>query len=220
MDGAPGTYRAVPPGVALLARVKNSADAVDRARTEAARLVDAYRETLRRHDAGQLLEVITGAEALRQHLRQLQDGAQRELLRFCKAQYVAMPSGTNAEEYAALARGVAYRVVCERAFFEDEGALGNVVTGVSAGERARIAPAMPLRMATADRSIAVFFLVPGGFGGGPDVPSTALVRDSNLLGAAGRPLRELSGAGTSRRTVQCRPHRRGRRRARTVLHRP
>ncbi|MET8563148.1 helix-turn-helix domain-containing protein [Streptomyces flaveolus] len=182
-DGTPRVFRPAPPEAALLPRLKRSADALDLARFEAARLIESYRETMRRHDAGQLLEVITGAEALRQQLRQIQSSARHEMLWFCKAQYVAMPSGTNAEEFEALARGVRYRVLYEKAFFDDEGALENVVAGVRAGEVARAVPHLPLRLAVADRSVAVFPLVAGGPHGSPEEPTTALVRDSNLLAA-------------------------------------
>ncbi|MDT0394841.1 MULTISPECIES: helix-turn-helix transcriptional regulator [Streptomyces] len=182
-DGLPRHYRATPPDVALLPRLKRRADALDLARAEAAGLVESYRETMRRGDAGQLIEVITGAEALRQHLRQIQDGARDEMLWFCKAQYVAMPSGSNRAEYEALERGVRYRVLYEKAFFDDEGAVDNVVEGVRAGELARAVPHLPLRLAVADRAIAVCPLVPGGPHGSPDEPTSALVRDSNLLAA-------------------------------------
>lgn len=182
-DGLPRFFRATPPDVALLPRLKRTADALDLARVEAAELVEAYRETVRRQDAGQLIEVITGAEALRQHLRQIQASAHDELLWFCKAQYVAMPSGSNTAEFEALARGVRYRVVYEKAFFDDEGAVDNVVAGVRAGEIARAVPHLPLRLAIADRSIAVCPLVPGGPHGSPGEPTAALVRDSNLLAA-------------------------------------
>ncbi|MEU3075634.1 helix-turn-helix domain-containing protein [Streptomyces laurentii] len=182
-DGPPRLYQAAPPDVALLPRLKRSADALDLAQREAARLIDTYRDTMRRHDAGQLLEVVTGAEALRQNLRRLQNCARDEMLWFCKAQYVAMPSGSNTEEYEALARGVRYRVVYEQAFFDDEGAVDNVVAGVRAGENARAAPRLPLRLAIADRSVAIFPLVAGGPHGSPEEPTTALVRDSNLLEA-------------------------------------
>jgi sugar-specific transcriptional regulator TrmB/DNA-binding CsgD family transcriptional regulator len=182
-DGTPRVYRAVPPDVALHPRIKHTADALDAARAEADRLLEAHRETVRRHDAGQLLEVITGAEALRQRLRQIQANSREEMLWFCRAQYVAMPSGTNKEEYEALARGVRYRVLYEKAFFDDEGAVDNVMAGMRAGEIARAVPCLPLRLAIADRSVAIFPLVPGGPHGGTDQPTTALVRDSNLLGA-------------------------------------
>ncbi|MFF3513216.1 hypothetical protein [Streptomyces sp. NPDC002573] len=78
-------FRAAPPDGALLPRLKRSADTLELARLEATRLIQAYQDTMRRHDAGQLLEVITGAEALRQHLRQIQTYAQDEMLWFCKA---------------------------------------------------------------------------------------------------------------------------------------
>ncbi|MEU3054756.1 helix-turn-helix transcriptional regulator [Streptomyces griseus] len=182
-DGTPHLYMAAAPDAALLPRIRHSADALDIARREAARLMDSYRETMRRRDAGQLLEVITGAEALRHCLRQLQKGAQDEMLWFCKAQYVAMPSGSNRDEFDALARGVRYRVLYEKAFFDDEDAVSNVMAGVQAGEVARAVPQLPLRLAIVDRAVAVFPLVSGGPHGSPEEPTTALVRDSNLLAA-------------------------------------
>ncbi|MER6169321.1 helix-turn-helix transcriptional regulator [Streptomyces violaceorubidus] len=182
-DGTPRLYQAAPPDVALLPRLKRSAEALDLAQHEAARLIESYRDTMRRRDAGHLLQVITGAEALRQHLRQIQDAVREEMLWFCKAQYVAMPSGSNTEEYEALARGVRYRVLYEKAFFDDEGAVDNVVAGVRAGEVARAVPHLPLRLAIADRAVAVFPLVAGGPHGSPEEPTTAVVRDSNLLAA-------------------------------------
>ncbi|MGI5440944.1 helix-turn-helix domain-containing protein [Streptomyces shenzhenensis] len=182
-DGLPSDFRATPPDVALLPRLKRRAEALDLARAETTDLLQAYQDTMRRQDAGQLIEVITGAEALRQHLRQIQASAHDELLWFCKAQYVAMPSGSNTAEFEALARGVRYRVVYEKAFFDDEGAVDNVVAGMRAGEIARAVPQLPLRLAIADRSIAVCPLVPGGPQGSLTEPTAALVRDSNLLAA-------------------------------------
>jgi DNA-binding CsgD family transcriptional regulator len=173
----------VPPDVALLPRIKAGADALDEARMEAARLIEAYQDTVRRHHSGQLLEVIKGAEALRQHLRQIQRSAREEMLWFCKAQYVVMPSGTNTEEFEALARGVRYRVLYEKAYFDDEGTMDNALAAVRDGEDARLVPELPLRLAIADRSVAIFPLVPGGPEGSPEEPTTALVRDSNLLAA-------------------------------------
>ncbi|MFB7780999.1 LuxR C-terminal-related transcriptional regulator [Streptomyces bauhiniae] len=179
----PRQFRAAPPDVALLPRLQRSTDALEQARLETSRLIETYRDTMRRHDAVQLLEVITGAEALRQHLRRIQDGARHEVLWFCKPQYIAMPSGSNKEEFAALARGVRYRVVYETAFFEEEGAVDNVTAAVEAGEQARVSAHLPLRLAVADGSVALLPLVSGGSSGSPEVPTTALVRDSNLLGA-------------------------------------
>ncbi|MDN3027543.1 LuxR family transcriptional regulator [Streptomyces sp. S.PB5] len=182
-DATPRLYRPTPPDVALMPRLKQQADALDHARATATGLLDIYRDTMRRRDAGQLIEVITGADALRQHLRRIQADTRDEMLWFCKAQYVAMPSGSNDAEFEALARGVRYRVLYEKAFFDDDGAVDNVIQGVRAGEVARAVPHLPLRLAVADRAIAICPLVPGGPHGSPEEPTAALVRDSSLLAA-------------------------------------
>lgn len=172
-----------PPDVALLPRLRQRAEAIEEARSAVTDLVESYRGNLRRRDADQLIEVVTGTEALRQRLRHMQDHARHEMLWFCKAQYVAVPSGSNRAEFDALARGVRYRVVYERAFFDDPGALDNVAEGVRAGESARTVPRLPLRLAIADRSVALCPLVPGGPAGGGEEPTAALVRSSSLLDA-------------------------------------
>ncbi|MEJ8632972.1 helix-turn-helix domain-containing protein [Streptomyces sp. MS2.AVA.5] len=181
-DESPPHFTAAPPDVALLPHLQRRADALEQSRAAIADLLESYRST-RRQDAGHVIEVITGAEALRQHLRRLQDNARHEMLWFCKAQYVAMPSGSNRAEFDALARGVRYRVLYERAFFDDDGAVDNVISGVRAGELARSVPHLPLRLAVADRETAICPLVPGGPYGSPGEPTTALLRDSSLLEA-------------------------------------
>lgn len=120
---------------------------------------------------------------MRHHLGQIQNSASQELLWFCKAQYVAMPSGTNQAEFDALARGVRYRVLYERDFFNDAKSVENVERAVRVGETARTVRQLPLRIAIADRSVAIFPLVPGGPGGGNTEPTAALVRQSSLLEA-------------------------------------
>ncbi|UCM87725.1 helix-turn-helix domain-containing protein [Streptomyces marincola] len=178
----PVAWAASPPDVALLPQLRQRAEALEEARAAVADLLETYRGT-RRHDAARLIEVVTGTAAMRQRLRQIQRSARHEALWFCKAQYVAMPSGTNTAEFDALARGVRYRVLYERAFFEDAGAVDNVVAGMRAGEEARSVPHLPLRMAIVDRRLALCPLVPGGPHGSPREPTAALVRESSLLHA-------------------------------------
>src|SRR5699024_4385162 len=113
--------------------------------------------------------------------RTLQTSTRSEMLWFCRAGHVTMPSSDNDEEFAMLARGVRYRVVYERALLEEPGMIDSLILGVRAGEEARAAPTLPVRLAVADRSIALIPLVPVR----DDVsePTAALVRDSNLLTA-------------------------------------
>ncbi|WP_062206549.1 LuxR family transcriptional regulator [Streptomyces sp. NBRC 109706] len=178
-----GSYAASPPDVALLPELQRKSVALDRARAAVTDLLDTYRDTLRRHDPDQLIEVVTGAEALRRRIHRVQSDARHEMLWFCKAQYVAMSSESNTTEFEALARGVRYRVLYERAYFDGAGAVDSLVAGVRAGEEARSVPSLPLRMAIADRELAICPLVPGGPQGSPEQPTAAVVRGSSLLEA-------------------------------------
>ncbi|MGW2563235.1 helix-turn-helix domain-containing protein [Streptomyces sp. NPDC001514] len=183
LEGEPGRFAANPPDVALLPRLERRVDDLEKARTAISELMETYRRSAWARGAGEVVEIVTGAAALRQRLRQVQDSARHELLWFCKAQYVAMPSGTNQAEFDALARGVGYRVLYEQAFFDDSGSVDNVVRAVRAGEDARAVPALPLRMAIADRSVAICPLAPAGSAGSPRDVTAAVVRGSSLLEA-------------------------------------
>ncbi|MEU4092655.1 helix-turn-helix domain-containing protein [Streptomyces sp. NPDC026673] len=210
VEESPGSFAVIPPEVALVPRLQRHAEALEQDRAVVLGLVETYRRSARSWGAGEAIEIISGAAALRQRLRQLQDGARHEMLWFCKARYVAMPAGSNQEEYDALGRGVPYRVLYEQAYFDDPGAVDNVVKGVRAGEVARAVPRLPLRMAVADRSLALLPLSPTGTPAGPRELKTAVVRESSLLEAlidlfqhyweVGAPLRvteegQIGGAG-------------------------
>jgi sugar-specific transcriptional regulator TrmB/DNA-binding CsgD family transcriptional regulator len=176
-------YQATPPDVALTPRINRHAEALEAARAAVASLVDAHRNSTARQDTSHLIEFVTGAEALRQHLQHIQSAAQDEMLWFCKPQYVAMQAGTNKAEFEALARGVRYRVLYEKAYFDDEGAVGHVARAVRAGELARAVPHLPLRLAIADRAVAVCPLAVEGIAEDPLPPLAVLIRDSNLVAA-------------------------------------
>ncbi|MGW3243029.1 helix-turn-helix domain-containing protein [Streptomyces sp. NPDC001070] len=183
VEESPGWFTAVPPDTALVPRLRRHSDALEQTRAAVRDLVETYRRSARAWGEGEAIEIISGAAALRQHLRQVQDGARHEMLWFVKAGYVAMPPESNQEEYHALSRGVLYRALYEQAYFDDPGAVDNVVSGVRAGEVSRAVPQLPLRMAIADRSVAVLPLASSSAPGSPQPLKAALVRGSSLLEA-------------------------------------
>ncbi|MEV0827281.1 helix-turn-helix domain-containing protein [Nonomuraea rubra] len=178
---AAGRYAPVAPEVALGPRLVRRQETIDRARQAVEQLAEEFRASLRRSDADRLIEVLPSRAALREQVRHLQDSAREEVLYFCRAGHVVMPSVDNTEELEALGRGVGYRVIYEQALLEEPGMVANVAYGIKLGEQARAVRALPVRMMIADRSIALLPLVQHAEG--VTETTAALVRGSSLLEA-------------------------------------
>ncbi|HEX5201783.1 MAG TPA: helix-turn-helix domain-containing protein [Actinoplanes sp.] len=176
------TFHALPPDVALGEVLLREQESLESARQLVAALSEEYRRNTRRRSAGHLVEIVVGAETLRARLREMQDSAHDEILWFCRANPLAMQGPDNAEETSALKRGVRYRAIYERALLEKPGELASIVEAVGMGEQARALPALPVRLAIADRSLAICPLVPDAEWGMAE-PSAAVIRSGELLGA-------------------------------------
>ncbi|MBF8184844.1 TrmB family transcriptional regulator [Nonomuraea sp. K274] len=174
-------FAPVAPEVALGPRLVRQQETIDWARQAVEQLAEEYRSSLRRRDADRLIEVLPSRAALREQVRHLQDSAREEVMYFCRAGHVVMPSTDNTEELEALGRGVDYRVIYERALLEEPGMVANVAFGIKLGERARAVRVLPVRMMIADRSTALLPLVQHA--GRATEPTAALVRGSSLLEA-------------------------------------
>ncbi|MEV0386011.1 helix-turn-helix domain-containing protein [Nonomuraea sp. NPDC050643] len=174
-------FAPVAPEVALGPRLVRQQETIDWARQAVEQLTEEYRGSLRRRNADRLIEVLPGRAALRERLRHLQDTAREEVMYFCRAGHVVMPSQDNTESLEALQRGVAYRVIYERALLEEPGMVANVAYGIGLGEQARAVLTLPVRMMIVDRAVAVLPLVQHTHG--TTEPTAALVRGSSLLEA-------------------------------------
>lgn len=148
-------YRPLPPDVALSATLLRHQESLDAARAMVAALSEEFRAGASRHDAHHAVEVLIGAAPMRERLRALQDSAKEEILWFCRANPLAMQGSDNTEELDALRRGVRYRAIYERALLEQPGELESVIEGIGWGEEARVAPALPVRIAIVDRKTAI-----------------------------------------------------------------
>ena len=175
-------FRALPPDVALGDALLRHQESLESARRLVATLSEEYRSTTRRRSAEHLVEIVVGAAALRQRLREMQDSARTEILWFCRANPIAMQGPENAEESSALGRGVRYRAIYERELLEKPGELASIVESMGHGEQARTLPALPVRLAIADRALAICPLVPDAARGLGE-PTAALIRSSELLDA-------------------------------------
>lgn len=178
--GPEPVYAPLSPDVALGTALVRRQEALETARREVAQLTEEYRNVLRRHDADQLVEIVHGRQALRQRLEHLQRHVAHEMRWFCRANPVALESEENSEEFAALRRGVRYRVLYERSLLEEPGMIENVAKGIRCGEHARALPTLPVRLGIVDDALAVCPLVPDGRSG---EPTAAVIGQSQLLDA-------------------------------------
>ncbi|WP_045746577.1 helix-turn-helix domain-containing protein [Actinoplanes rectilineatus] len=172
----------LPPDVALGDALLRRQQDLENARQTVAALSEDYRAHARRRDPEQLVELVVGAGPLRQRLREMQENAHTEILWFCRANPLAMAGTDNDEEGTALARGVRYRAIYERELLDKPGELESILASVRAGEQARTLPALPVRLAVADRELAICPLVPDEARGLGE-PTAALIRSSELLDA-------------------------------------
>jgi sugar-specific transcriptional regulator TrmB len=175
-------FHALPPDVALGEVLLRQQQELESARRVVASLSEEYRSGARRRSAEHLVEIVVGAAALRDRLREMQDAAGEEILWFCRANPIAMPGPENTEEDSALARGVRYRAIYERELLEIPGELAGIVDAIGRGEQSRTLPVLPVRLAIADRSLAICPLVPDDARGVGE-PTAALIRSSELLDA-------------------------------------
>jgi sugar-specific transcriptional regulator TrmB len=175
-------FDALPPDVALGEALLKEQQDLEAARRMVASLSEEYRTTARRRSADHLVEIVVGAAALRERLREMQDSARDEILWFCRAHPIAMQGPENAEETPALTRGVRYRAIYERELLAKPGELDSIVEAIKLGEQSRTLPTLPVRLAIADRAMAICPLVPDAVRGLGE-PSAAVIRSSELLDA-------------------------------------
>jgi DNA-binding CsgD family transcriptional regulator len=146
-------FRPLPPDVALGTTLLRRQESLESARQTVASLSEEFRASASRRDAHHLVEVIVGAGALRDRLRDLQESAREEILWFCRANPLAM-----------------------------QGAENTIAEGISWGEEARTLPHLPVRLAIVDRATAVCPLVRDDEAGIGE-PTAAIIGRGQLLDA-------------------------------------
>ncbi|GAB3994487.1 LuxR family transcriptional regulator [Glycomyces albus] len=170
-------YRAGPPELALRSLLMGRRSELSRAEAALADLAERFRSQSGRRSVREVVEVVSGAEAIRNRFMQIQRAAERTVRAFVKAEPSVVSTAENDAEDEAVARGVAYRVVVERAMLDRPGMIGHIRESTRAGERVRATEAVPLRMVMADDSAALIPL------GSTDRPGALIVHQSGLLEA-------------------------------------
>lgn len=175
----PGRWVAAPPSVALGALLTQQRHELERAELATALLAEEYRaeatETTAAHD---LVEVVTGAEAVAHRFLQLQLGAVEEVCALVTKDPAAVRGQDNTAEEKATTRGVRYRVVLERAALLGPGTVGEAAEALRRDEEVRVAERVPTKLVIADRGTA---LVPLSASAEAVEPAALVVHASGLL---------------------------------------
>ena len=182
-----GAYVAAPPGVALGALITEQRDGLRLAEQALAALAEEHRAAVAGRTLSDLIEVVTGVEAIRHRFLQVQHAAKDELRIFVTSQFVAVPPGENAAEEAATGRGVRIRVVLERDVLAGPGGTDEAVDSLRHGVELRVVDRLPMKLVLADDDLA---LVPlevasdssSGTSSGAE-PGAVMLQRSGLLAA-------------------------------------
>lgn len=174
---SPPRYIPAPPRLAVEALAAARQDRIERARLEAARMMERYRERPSSLNTAAMVEVIQSREAARHRYNQLKRQVQHELCGLDKGPYL-VPYAEDMDQMALLDSGVAIRGVYQRSVLDDPGHVEHLRRHQLHGEESRVVPELPLKLVIADRSVA---LLPLTMGDGGDHQTWALVHPSELL---------------------------------------
>ncbi|MFJ1757784.1 helix-turn-helix transcriptional regulator [Kitasatospora sp. NPDC088134] len=150
-------YTAAPPAVALEALLTGQRHALREAELTASMLTEAYRTATTGADRAHrdLVEVVAGRAAISHRVAQLQAGAERELLALVTGRHQVVAADETGAETAAVARGVAYRVVLERRALDEPGAARPLFEAMDRQQQIRVVENVPTKLIVADRELAL-----------------------------------------------------------------
>ncbi|MEV4947066.1 transcriptional regulator TrmB [Streptomyces sp. NPDC053755] len=199
---ADGRFTAAPPAMALGALISQRRDGLRRAEQALVTFAEEHRAAMTGSSISDLIEVVTGVDAIRHRFLQVQQAARTQVRSFITAPFVALPPDENTAEPAAIGRGVQFRAVLDRAVLGEPGIVDDAIDALGKGVRLRVADELPMKLVLADADLGLVPLAvtPDG------EPGAVLLHRSGLLDAldalfetvwrAAHPL-ELSGLSGS-----------------------
>ncbi|MFE9694325.1 winged helix-turn-helix transcriptional regulator [Micromonospora sp. NPDC005806] len=174
-----GGFAAAPPAVALGALISEQRAALRSAELALVTLAEEHRKVMAGRSISELIEVVTGVEAVRHRFAQVQHAARTEVRGFVTTPAVAVPIGANSAEPQVVAQGVRYRVVVDRAVLAEPGAVAATIESLRTGVEVRVVESLPIKLVLADNELGLVPLTvePDG------EPGVVLLHRTGLLAA-------------------------------------
>ena len=168
-----------PPDLAIEALVLRRHGELEQLRAHAVTLARRYGAAADRTDETSVVQVVRGAESVRQHAVQVQRAARREVVIIDRPPYSSGDARFNEEEIVGLGRGVGYRCIYDASLLADSDKIADIFRYVDAGEQARAFTEPPLKLLIADGEVAIIPLDPGE----ASLHDCAIVRGPSLITA-------------------------------------
>ncbi|WP_245730343.1 winged helix-turn-helix domain-containing protein [Micromonospora pallida] len=178
-SGPDGAFSVAPPAVALGALISEQRSALRSAELALVTLAEEYRGAVAGRTIDELIEVVTGVDAVRHRFAQVQHAARTEVRSFVTLPFIAVPPGSNAVESVAVGQGVRFRVVVDRPALAEPGVVAETLESLRSGVQVRVVESLPIKLILADAELALVPLTatPGG------EPGAVLLHRTGLLAA-------------------------------------
>jgi DNA-binding NarL/FixJ family response regulator len=192
LAGRPARLVAARPDVAIDVLVARRREELGRVQLDARALM-AEMNTDDQHRSDRIVEVIVGRQAIATRFDQLLQGAKRELLVLDRPPYVADANRSDNAVRTLLRRRVVVRGIYAPESLEQPGALDEAHDAAQAGEQSRVHANVPMKLAIADRSLALLpmavdDLIDSAIGIHPSALLDALVQLFELLWQSAIPI--------------------------------
>jgi len=159
--GRPAMYAAVEPSLAGSVLIAKREHELRQLQQHLNKLDEAFRTQASAARPADHIEVISGAPKIWRTFVRIQRAAKREVCGFDKPPYF-VPQGEHGDEGPNLderrllaASAVGYRVVYDQESVAIPGRLANIWEGIRNGERARVAPSLPVKLVLCDNTMAI-----------------------------------------------------------------
>jgi DNA-binding CsgD family transcriptional regulator len=176
LSGRRRRYTAVEPDAAVEALVRHRRTQLEAVRSTAMELSSLFHSVQRGDGRGGAVELLEGPQSLGRWFVRLQHQVREEMMVLDRPPYALAQS--NPIEPASLAGGVRWRGIYTPEALEVPGAMEEVERLGALGEESRVLPDLPMKLAIADRQVALLPL-------SLDLATTRalLIRESTLLNA-------------------------------------
>jgi DNA-binding CsgD family transcriptional regulator len=161
LPGSPTRYAAAPPDAALDLLIRGREKELASARLASTELAARYRAARLAADPHHVVEVVTTRDATLRRWEQLQRSARHQVRSFDRPPFVGDPR-SNPVECELLAAGVLYRCVYHPDGFALPGRPEALRALIAAGEQARVAATVPVKMFIADDTLGLLPLEVNG----------------------------------------------------------